>query len=348
MRNRPSLLPRKTARRQRQLAAASAQQEELVEPPGSPKPPPPARLRQGAPCAGRQKSSRGAAERVAVTRSCSGRPYGGPDSFEEVIRCRKQDRTPGRRVERPDQEHRDPDHGGLPRSHGHGHRQAARRSSSTAPASRSSRTRSPAARPRRPADALLALLVRPTAIAFLETDGDPVAVAKALSNAARDTKVLQIRGGFSTGRRSARTRSRASRRSRRGRAARPAGQRRRRPADDRRRAVHRAARDLVNVLDACIKQLEEQGETVPEPQAEAQAEEVTEEVIPEAPAEEAPAAEEEPVAEEAPEAEATPKQIRPKPNRLRPRPRRRNGNEDRHRQGRRAVGRDDRPRASSS
>ena len=71
-------------------------------------------------------------------------------------------------------------------------------------------------------------------------------------------------------------------------------------------------RDLVNVLDARIKQLEEQGETVPEPQAEAQAEEVTEEVTPEAPAEEAPAAEEaaaaeeEPVAEEAPEAEATP------------------------------------------
>ena len=32
-------------------------------------------------------------------------------------------------------------------------------------------------------------------------------------------------------------------------------------------------RDLVNVLDARIKQLEEQGETVPEPQAEAQAEE---------------------------------------------------------------------------
>ena len=65
------------------------------------------------------------------------------------------------------------------------------------------------------ADALLALLEGPTAIAFLETDGDPVAVAKALSNAARDTKVLQIRGGSSTGRRSARTRSRASRRSRR-------------------------------------------------------------------------------------------------------------------------------------
>src|SRR5215204_4022101 len=48
-------------------------------------------------------------------------------------------------------------------------------------------------------DALLALLEGPTAIAFLETDGDPVAVAKALSNAARDTKVLQIRGGILDG-----------------------------------------------------------------------------------------------------------------------------------------------------
>src|SRR6266508_868743 len=37
------------------------------------------------------------------------------------------------------------------------------------------------------ADALLALLEGPTAIAFLESDGDPVAVAKALSTAARET-----------------------------------------------------------------------------------------------------------------------------------------------------------------
>jgi large subunit ribosomal protein L10 len=50
------------------------------------------------------------------------------------------------------------------------------------------------------ADALLALLTGPTAIAFVESDGDPVAVAKALGDAARDTKVLAIRGGILQGR----------------------------------------------------------------------------------------------------------------------------------------------------
>jgi large subunit ribosomal protein L10 len=49
------------------------------------------------------------------------------------------------------------------------------------------------------ADALLALLEGPTAIAFLESDGDPVAVAKALSTAARETQVLVIRGGIMEG-----------------------------------------------------------------------------------------------------------------------------------------------------
>src|SRR5206468_9419239 len=49
-------------------------------------------------------------------------------------------------------------------------------------------------------DALLALLEGPTAIAFLESQGDPVAVAKALVDAARDTKVLEVRGGLFEGR----------------------------------------------------------------------------------------------------------------------------------------------------
>jgi large subunit ribosomal protein L10 len=49
-------------------------------------------------------------------------------------------------------------------------------------------------------DALLAMLEGPTAIAFLESDGDPVAVAKALVDAARDTRVLEIRGGLLEGR----------------------------------------------------------------------------------------------------------------------------------------------------
>src|SRR5882757_11476041 len=50
------------------------------------------------------------------------------------------------------------------------------------------------------ADALLALLEGPSAIAFLEADGDMVAVAKALADSARETKVLEIRGGVMQGR----------------------------------------------------------------------------------------------------------------------------------------------------
>ena len=49
------------------------------------------------------------------------------------------------------------------------------------------------------ADALLALLEGPSAIAFIETGGDPIAVAKALGDAARDTRVLAIRGGMLEG-----------------------------------------------------------------------------------------------------------------------------------------------------
>ena len=123
------------------------------------------------------------------------------------------------------------------------------------------------------ADALLALLDGPTAIAFLEADGDPVAVAKALSNAARDTKVLQIRGGILDG-------STIGEDEVKSLATLP-------PTDVLQAQLVSAVagpliavvglftaplRDLVNVLDARIKQLEEQGETVPEPQAEAQPE----------------------------------------------------------------------------
>ena len=50
------------------------------------------------------------------------------------------------------------------------------------------------------ADALLALLEGPSAIAFLEADGDSVAAAKALSDAARTTRILTIRGGLLEGR----------------------------------------------------------------------------------------------------------------------------------------------------
>lgn len=49
-------------------------------------------------------------------------------------------------------------------------------------------------------ESLLALLDGPTAIAFIETEGDPVAVAKALADTAKDTKVLTLRGGILSGR----------------------------------------------------------------------------------------------------------------------------------------------------
>jgi len=50
------------------------------------------------------------------------------------------------------------------------------------------------------ADQLLALLEGPTAIAFLESEGDPVAVAQALRTVARETQVLAVRGGVMQGR----------------------------------------------------------------------------------------------------------------------------------------------------
>jgi large subunit ribosomal protein L10 len=49
------------------------------------------------------------------------------------------------------------------------------------------------------AEALLAMLEGPTAIAFIEADGDMVAVAKALADSARTTKILAIRGGILDG-----------------------------------------------------------------------------------------------------------------------------------------------------
>ena len=49
------------------------------------------------------------------------------------------------------------------------------------------------------ADALLALLEGPTAIAFVAADGNPVAVAKALSDTAKQTNILTLRGGVLSG-----------------------------------------------------------------------------------------------------------------------------------------------------
>ncbi|MBV8066123.1 MAG: 50S ribosomal protein L10 [Actinobacteria bacterium] len=50
------------------------------------------------------------------------------------------------------------------------------------------------------ADALLTLLEGPTAIAFLEAEGDMLAAAKALADMARESRILAIRGGVLQGR----------------------------------------------------------------------------------------------------------------------------------------------------
>jgi large subunit ribosomal protein L10 len=147
---------------------------------------------------------------------------------------------------------------------------------------------------------VLELIEGPTAIAFLEADGDPVAAAKVLNEAARANDVLVIRGGLLEGTvvDDAEIKRLATL---------P-------PAEVLRAHLAGAMlaplttvvglftaplRDLVGIIDARIRQLEEQGETVPEPEAEATAE--AEEPQADAPAEEAPQAE---APAEEPEAEA--------------------------------------------
>src|SRR2546422_7102280 len=141
------------------------------------------------------------------------------------------------------------------------------------------------------ADALLALLEGPSAIAFLESAGDPVAVAKALAGAARTTRILTIRGGILEGR--AITAADVENLAKL-------------PAVEVLHAQVVGAlagplttvvglftaplRDLVGVLDARIQQLEEQGEAVPEaeervPEPQAAAEEPEQAQEPEAEAE---------------------------------------------------------------
>src|ERR671930_336267 len=115
---------------------------------------------------------------------------------------------------------------------------------------------------------VLELIEGPTAIAFLDADGDPLAVAKVLSETARARDVLVIRGGILEG---AVVGDADIKRL----ATLP-------PADVLRAQVAGAVvaplatvvglftaplRNLVGVIDARIRQLEEQGETVPEPEA---------------------------------------------------------------------------------
>jgi large subunit ribosomal protein L10 len=151
---------------------------------------------------------------------------------------------------------------------------------------------------------LLELVDGPTAIAFIDAEGDPAAAAKILNDTARAHDVLVIRGGLLEGDTVSDVEVKRL-------ATLP-------PTDVLRAQLAGAVaaplttivglftaplRDLVNVLDARIKQLEEQGESVPAPEAEAQPEPEPE-AQPEAdepPAEEPPAEAE----TEAPAAEPT-------------------------------------------
>jgi large subunit ribosomal protein L10 len=154
------------------------------------------------------------------------------------------------------------------------------------------------------ADALLALLEGPSAIAFIEAEGDMVAVAKALADSARETKVLEIRGGVMQGREIS--------------AADVEELAKLPPLDVLRGQVLGAIvaplsaiaallnaplQNLYGLIDARIEQLQAQGEAAPADQGDAGASAVSDES---SQAEEAPAAEE-PVEEaEAPAAEAEP------------------------------------------
>src|SRR5580765_7190737 len=156
------------------------------------------------------------------------------------------------------------------------------------------------------ADALLAMLEGPTAIAFIEADGDMVAVAKALADSARTTKILAIRGGILDG-------SPIGEEDVKNLATLP-------PLDVLRGQVLGAitaplmtvvglisapVRDLLGLIDARIEQLKEQGDTGEAPAAEAEAPEgqtpeasVPAETAEEPETTEEPAASEEPVAAE--------------------------------------------------
>jgi large subunit ribosomal protein L10 len=164
---------------------------------------------------------------------------------------------------------------------------------------------------------LLDLIDGPTAIAFIDAEGDPAAAAKILNDTARVHDVLVIRGGLLEGDTVSDVEVKRL-------ATLP-------PADVLRAQLVSAVagplttivglftaplRDLVNVLDARIKQLEEQGDSVPEPQAEAQPEpepeaEAQPEPVAEAEAEPEPEAEEPPAEEPQAEAEAEAPQEEP-------------------------------------
>jgi large subunit ribosomal protein L10 len=147
------------------------------------------------------------------------------------------------------------------------------------------------------ADALLVMLEGPTAIAFIESSGDPAAVAKALQATAKETNVLELRGGILEGK----TLSSAE-----------VAQLATLPPLDVLRGqlvgaivapltqllalVSAPLTDLVGLIDARIKQLEEQGEVVGGAPPVASAAEVDAEPAAEAEPAEAEAADEAPAA----------------------------------------------------
>ena len=142
---------------------------------------------------------------------------------------------------------------------------------------------------------LLELVDGPTAIAFIDADGDPAAAAKILNDTARAHDVLVIRGGLLEGdtvsdveikRLATLPPAEVLRAQFAGTVAAPlttiVG------------LFTAPLRELVNVIDARITQLQEQGDSLPEREAEAPAEEPTAEAEtsePEAAVEAAPAEE---------------------------------------------------------
>ena len=142
------------------------------------------------------------------------------------------------------------------------------------------------------AEALLVMLEGPTAIAFIESAGDPAAVAKALAKTAKDTNVLTLRGGILEGKTLSgeevdRLATLPPLDVLRGQLVGAVVA----PLTQLLGLVSAPLRDLHGLIEARIKQLEEQGEVV-EPPAEA------------APAEEEPAGDEQ-AADDQPVAEAT-------------------------------------------
>ncbi|HEY1563067.1 MAG TPA: 50S ribosomal protein L10 [Gaiellaceae bacterium] len=154
-------------------------------------------------------------------------------------------------------------------------------------------------------DALLALLDGPSAIAFLEADGDMVAAAKALADSARETNVLEIRGGVMQGRvvTAAEVETLAKL-----------------PPEDVLRSqvlgaivapltvfvglLEAPLQNLVGLIDARIEQLGGKEEEAPEPEVKPAEEAAPEPEAEAAPAEEEPAVEDEP-AEDTTQADAT-------------------------------------------